>query len=633
MPGPNNKSALVPQISIASTITPDRANLLYILMNSVKAHKKPTTFIHYNVIVPFIASSRGQEYYREFFHDLEDNTFMVHVIDANPWFNKLGRLEGNPIMYLRCLFPEIFHYMIQVLYLDADVLCYNDGIEELWNVDMIDEYAAVVPDPAIMYTDRYKPERDNTGLSRYFNSGVMLFNLAYIRQTGMDKQLERWCEEWDYSKLKCIHHDQTLMNWLFKDKLKWLPISYNNPILTAWGYKIQSYELQAANDGYPYPMATLKDTLFLHFLDHPKPWFKQLQYPEATYPYMKESRAIWQEAVAKYGKPVMEKATDNTIYIASTATSDRIDKVGVLLNSIKKNKKEDTKIVYYLFVPEVSVEYFTEYLSRLNSDSFHIWVKDVDGFFKNKVDPRGTIRNHLYYAKCLFPQVFADLDKILFLDVDMVSVGPGIEDLWNEPVEDYWVGACLDPTWQYCAYFRHDIVNTGTDHYFNAGMMLMNLKQLRVDGKDAELAYWCLNWDSNKLLCHCFDQTLLNYLLKDKVKLLNTKYNNSVLASLGIAKASYTRYMKEQGYDNPLDSLKDAVLVHFCGSKKPWVFSALQCDTNEYPYKEEAVKLWKELDAKYSLEPKEEAPIVLSVKDVSMYCTTSQTPLMYVYDG
>jgi len=76
--------------------------------------------------------------------------------------------------------------------------------------------------------------------------------------------------------------------------------------------------------------------------------------------------------------------------------------------------------------------------------------------------------------------------------------------------------------------------------------------------------------------------------------------------------------------------LKDAVLVHFCGSKKPWVLSALQCGLDEYPYKQEAVKLWKTLEDKYSLEPKEEAPIVLSVKDVSMYCATSQTPLMYV---
>ena len=582
-------------ISIASAITQDRLPFLYILMGSIKDHKKPTTQIDYHVFIPY-TQGRDQAYYEEYFSDLADDTFKVHIMDVMPVLKEMGNLEGPHIMYTRCLFPVIFQGLDRILYLDSDVLCLHDGIEEYWETDLADCYAAVSPDPAIIWTDRYKFERDNTGLSRYFNSGIMLFNLAEIRQDGMDQDLVDWLQVWYYDILKPHHHDQTLMNWLFSDKLKWMPSTYNNQVLTSWGYKVDAFEEQAAEDGYPTPLDTLPDTLFLHFCDHNKPWSRNLMYPEVTYPYLKEARDIWNGAVEKYAKKGVRM--QDIISIATTATLDRKENVYILLNSLRCNKLPDTQINFYLFVPMTEIHEFQRYLTGIPTDTFHVQIMDVD-WFKDKINTSGTIRNHLYYARCLFPQVFLSLDKLLYMDIDMVCCGPGIEELWNENIDGYWVGACIDPTWQYCPAFQHDPQNIGTDHYFNNGMMLMNLKQMREDGKDKEFAEWCLHWDQSKLRCHCFDQTLCNYLLKDKVRLLNTRYNNSLLASLGVARDAYNQYMQEQGYGEPLNSLRDAVLLHFCGCKKPWDPEALVRSADEYPYKDEAVFVWKQIAERY----------------------------------
>ena len=292
-----------------------------------------------------------------------------------------------------------------------------------------------------------------------------------------------------------------------------------------------------------------------------------------------------------------------TITIGSTATLDRLDKVYVLLNSIKCNKKPDTEIDYTLFL-KVSQKYdwdlcqpeaLYQYFAPLMSDTFKIRIENVD-LFKYMVNL--PYRDHLYFAKCLFPYFF-QTDKVLFLDTDIVMVRPGIEELWETDIADYYVAAVVDPTWQYCQAYQHDKNNTGTHNYFNAGVILFNNKYIRDTGMEAKLCYWCEHWDFHTLQYICYDQTLLNYLLQERVKMLNFKYNNSLLASLGIAKDAYDYALSQFGYLDPLDSMQHAVFVHFCGSKKPWDPAALQCSENEYPYKEKAVELWNSLYNKY----------------------------------
>ena len=118
----------------------------------------------------------------------------------------------------------------------------------------------------------------------------------------------------------------------------------------------------------------------------------------------------------------------NDIIIASTATSDRLDKVYILLNSIKQTKKKKTKITYYLFVSRGSMDYCCTYFKPLVSTDFYIVISNLDTFAPYVHTPA---RNHIYFAKCLFPNLFIQYDKIIYLDIDMVFVNNGIEDLWN----------------------------------------------------------------------------------------------------------------------------------------------------------------------------------------------------------
>ena len=287
-----------------------------------------------------------------------------------------------------------------------------------------------------------------------------------------------------------------------------------------------------------------------------------------------------------------------TIHAASAASPDLMEHVYILLNSFKHLKQPDTIVQYYLFVPKASIPEFQRYLTGIPDKTFHVMLMDIEWFVDKVRCPTGTT---FHYARCLFADVFLRLDKIIWLDVDLVFAGKGIEEFWEIDLEDNYIAACLDPTIQYVQWYDRDLYNTGTDEYINSGVMLMNLAQMRMEGANEEMADWLMHWNErqDKLRCYVYDQSLINFLWQGRIKLVDTKFNNSVLAALPEAEEAYRRYIADQGYNSPEESVSQAVILHFCGLLKPWKQQYRQMDRSRYPFRNEAVYQWDRLSALY----------------------------------
>lgn len=286
------------------------------------------------------------------------------------------------------------------------------------------------------------------------------------------------------------------------------------------------------------------------------------------------------------------------IYAASTASADLMWHVYIVLNSFKHLKQPDTIVQYYLFVPSESIPDFQRYLTGIPDETFRVTIMDIDWFADRINCPIGT---PFHYARCLFADVFLQLDKILWLDVDLVFSGEGIEEFWETDLDNNYIAACLDPTIQYVPWYDRDLYNTGTDEYINSGVMLMNLAQIRADGANEEMADWLMHWNErqDKLRCYVYDQSLINYLWQGRIKLVDTKFNNSVLAALPEAEKAYRQYIADQGYSSPEESVSSAVILHFCGLMKPWKQQFRQLDRARYPFRDEAVAAWDRLAELY----------------------------------
>lgn len=279
------------------------------------------------------------------------------------------------------------------------------------------------------------------------------------------------------------------------------------------------------------------------------------------------------------------------IDVVSVNDKNGLDRVYMLLNSLKKTKQDDTVVNYYLFVEDVDDE-VKQYFKDLISADFRIQIEDTS-WFKERIN--SPYRTYLYYVRCLFPSYFTWLDKILYLDTDIVFLQNGVEQLWETNVDNYSLGAVSDITVNYfkpLAKIEKD--PTKTKDYFNSGVLLMNLKRIREANKHKQLQKWMLKWNLKELKPSTMDQTLLNYIFReDEVNYLDYKYNDY---SLVITKTVYSVFkQKLNKYSEPIQSVKDAIILHFLGELKPWRkdFNNVK-HISSYPKQLEEV--WKEIE-------------------------------------
>lgn len=254
-------------------------------------------------------------------------------------------------------------------------------------------------------------------------------------------------------------------------------------------------------------------------------------------------------------------------HIFSCATTNFLPFIKSLIHSLKRFKKEDCRYYYHIFLDEENIQEYQQILNRLSTDDFKIQVFSLQMYKKVFVNPNSTLPFSAY-ARCFVCSMFPNLDKILYLDVDLFIINEGLEQLMDKDLNDNYIAAIVDV----CPLYKNfpDVQNTKSKGYFNSGVGLFNLKKIREDGLDKKLESAITgHWPYNEIQPICHDQTLLNYLFKDHTLLVDPKFNNNFHASM----IEDLKYFKQQygkwGYTNLLKSISDAVIIHWAGVK-PW---------------------------------------------------------------
>ena len=164
----------------------------------------------------------------------------------------------------RLLIPKIAGNLgaERCIYLDSDIIVEGD-IKELFEVDLNDFCIGAVKE-SIISCDRDPEMRKRLGvpsLKNYINAGVLLFNLDEIEKLRLSKELEQQGYTSDY-----LHNDQDVINVVFYDRIKILPVRFN-----------------AINDSIYNPDSFLqygiqnikearKNPLIVHYTGKYKPW-------------------------------------------------------------------------------------------------------------------------------------------------------------------------------------------------------------------------------------------------------------------------------------------------------------------------------------------------------------------------
>lgn len=159
---------------------------------------------------------------------------------------------------LKFRLPEIIKDVEKILYIDSDTLIMGD-LQELFDVDINDKYAAVVRD---MNTE-LSAHPKTLGLDTYFNSGVMLLNLELLRSHKITQQLI----DYKLNETSPVFMDQDALNVVLKGSIQYISLKYN--YITDIDNKYAEEEIK---DFFGDKYSMKSDAVIIHMAGARKPW-------------------------------------------------------------------------------------------------------------------------------------------------------------------------------------------------------------------------------------------------------------------------------------------------------------------------------------------------------------------------
>ena len=226
--------------------------------------------------------------------------------------------------------------------------------------------------------------------------------------------------------------------------------------------------------------------------------------------------------------------------------------LAVTLRSIIDNSSKGNMYLIKILYTNISEKNMSQ-IKKFQSDNFDIEFVNLT-YYIDKVKDKLYTRD--YYTKSTYfrlfiPDLYPQYDKAIYLDADTV-VRVDIAELYNQPIENNLVAAVPDeavgniPEFQ--TYVEKVIGVSSYKNYFNAGILLMNLDELRKFKFQEKFLYLL----STIKFAVAQDQDYLNRLCKGRVKIIDMGWDKMPIPELP--------EMKEE----------DIKLIHYNLAYKPW---------------------------------------------------------------
>ncbi len=242
---------------------------------------------------------------------------------------------------------------------------------------------------------------------------------------------------------------------------------------------------------------------------------------------------------------------NNVIPIFMAVDNNYIPFLGVALKSIIDNVSQQNRYeikVLYTSVTEENKKKIEEYQTE------NVGIEFVNLSYKlqeiqEKLYTRNYFSNTTYF-RLFIPELYPDYDKAVYIDSDTITL-VDIAKLYNTEMGDNLIAGIPDgavqaiPTFQ--DYVEKVVGVSNYNNYFNAGIIVMNLKALR-EYKFQEKFLYMLEKIKFEV---AQDQDYLNRLCKGRVKLLGFEWNR--MPAMG----------EQEGERN---------IIHYNLGCKPWYF-------------------------------------------------------------
>ena len=236
--------------------------------------------LHFHIIIDeSVTEQQKAELQTVVPEDAEISFYLINIENIRQYL--VVKVENFPIpIYYRLLMAKILPESVhKILYLDADMIVRHD-LSELWNTPLDNIAVAGVQEAsgsAQCHRLDYPEEKG------YFNSGVLLFNLNFIRSHNITDQYIKYIIE-NPERLHCP--DQDVINYVLRDNKIPLPLRYN--VQEAY-YRDPPLVKDAINGDLEKDIC---NPVILHY-NKEKPWSKKCEHPLKNIYYYYKNNTIW----------------------------------------------------------------------------------------------------------------------------------------------------------------------------------------------------------------------------------------------------------------------------------------------------------------------------------------------------
>lgn len=252
------------------------------------------------------------------------------------------------------------------------------------------------------------------------------------------------------------------------------------------------------------------------------------------------------------------------------ATDDNyVQHCGVVMSSIVSNAKPDTQIRFHIISDGLIYENLQKFQSYADEKTeVHFVYVDPDEFRQCPL-PEGIGISQATYYRLKMAELLPELDKALYLDCDVI-VRRDLTDLWETDISQFYAAGVPDGITPDESARRTGLPPV-QGFYSNAGVMLINLKYWRKDRLQDRFFQFI---EENYSRINFPDQDVLNYCLQGRILQLSSLWNVQYFVFAD----------RTDGSAETLETLRNAAILHFITTSKPWSFY------NQHPMRGEYLK-------------------------------------------
>ncbi len=262
------------------------------------------------------------------------------------------------------------------------------------------------------------------------------------------------------------------------------------------------------------------------------------------------------------------KDRNRVINVAVTVDNNYIKPLIVMLTSLFYNNRENNFTIY-LIHSDLTDENIGKVSDLIRKYSQRIFVIKLASTLFEKATSVAHVTKETFYRLLLTEIIPQEVDKILYLDPDIIING-SISQLYDKKFHNRLAIAAEvakdNSRWDSP---KKLIGIPKKAVYFNAGVMLFNLKLMRkspIFSKEFMLDYVVKN---NSRFIEG-DQSCLNALLWDKIIILNCNlYNYDTRFCFDKEKQSFMKYFISDIRDEKI-AYQKSLIIHYRGASKPW---------------------------------------------------------------